>query len=279
MKNRPIGVFDSGLGGLTAVKELMKIMPNEDIVYFGDTGRVPYGNRSRETIIKYAVDDINFLISQNVKMIIAACGTVSSVAFDVGVDLSVPFTGVVEPTSQAAVEATKNGRIGIIGTTATIGTGAYKNKIQQLNSDIEVFEQDCPLFVPLVENGFINGDPITFAVAERYLAGLKNKNIDTLILGCTHYPIISNIISQVIGTNVTIINSGKETALFAYEKLRALNLLTELPKRGKCSFYVSDSIESFSKTAELFLGVGASQYVKKIDIEQYCIKTAKTLST
>ena len=272
MKNNPIGVFDSGLGGLTAVKELLKILPNEDIIYFGDTGRVPYGNRSRETIIKYAIDDINFLRSKNVKMIVAACGTVSSVAFDVGVDLSIPFTGVLEPTAKAAVMATRNGRIGIIGTTATINTGAYKNEIKRLNKNIKVFEKDCPLFVPLVENGFIGDDPITLEVAKRYLGDLKNCDIDTLILGCTHYPIISSTISKVVGKNVTIINSGKETALFSYEKLKSLNLLNQKKNKGNCSFFVSDSIESFTKTAELFLCKDAGKYVKKIDINKYSTK-------
>lgn len=272
MKNNPIGVFDSGLGGLTAVKELLKILPNEDIIYFGDTGRVPYGNRSRETIIKYAVDDINFLRSKNVKMIIAACGTVSSVAFDVGVDLNIPFTGVLEPTAKAAVMATRNGRIGIIGTTATINTGAYKNEIKRLNKNIKVFEKDCPLFVPLVENGFIGDDPITLEVAKRYLNDLKAYDIDTLILGCTHYPIISSTISKVVGQNVTIINSGKETALFSYEKLKSLNLLNQKKNKGNCSFFVSDSIESFTKTAELFLCKDAGKYVKKIDINKYSAK-------
>lgn len=269
MKNKPIGVFDSGLGGLTAVKELLKILPHENIVYFGDTGRVPYGNRSRETIIKYAIDDINFLRSLDVKMIVAACGTVSSVAFDVGVDLNIPFTGVVKPTSKAAVKATKNGKIGIIGTTATINTGAYRNEIKKLDSSIEVFEKDCPLFVPLVENGFIGDDPITFEVAKRYLENFKSNNIDTLILGCTHYPIISSTISKVVGENVTLINSGKETAIHSFEKLKSLNILNDSKIPGNCSFYVSDSIESFSKTAELFLCKDAKSYVKKIDINDY----------
>lgn len=272
MKNSPIGVFDSGLGGLTAVKELLKIIPNENIIYFGDTGRVPYGNRSRETIIKYATDDINFLRSLDVKMIIAACGTVSSVAFDVGLNLNIPFVGVIEPTAKAAVSATKNGRIGIIGTTATIKTGAYKNEIYKLDSKIKVFEKDCPLFVPLVENGFIGNDPVTKAVAERYLEELKNQNIDTLILGCTHYPIISSIISQVIGQNVTLINSGQETALFSYQKLKSLNLLSDNSKKGSCSFFVSDSIESFSKTADIFLDENAGKFVRQIDINNYSSK-------
>lgn len=272
MKNKPIGVFDSGLGGLTAVKELIKILPHEDIIYFGDTGRVPYGNRSRETITKYAQEDVSFLLSFDVKMIIAACGTVSSVVSDLGETLNIPFTGVVNPTAKAAALATKNGKIGIIGTTATIKAAAYQREIKKINNKIKVFSQDCPLFVPLVENGFLDNDPITLEVAKRYLTFFKEKNIDTLILGCTHYPIISSTISKVVGSHVKIIDSGRETALFAFEKLKENNLLNDKLNSGNCSFYVSDTIESFSKTANLFLGKTLNQTVKRIDIDMQIFK-------
>ncbi|MDQ5983521.1 MAG: Glutamate racemase [Eubacteriales bacterium SKADARSKE-1] len=277
MKNKPIGVFDSGLGGLTAVKELLKILPHEDIIYFGDTGRVPYGNRSRETITKYAQEDVSFLLSFDVKMIIAACGTVSSVVSDLGENLNIPFTGVVKPTAKAAAVATKNGKIGIIGTTATIKAAAYQNEIKRINNKIEVFSQDCPLFVPLVENGFLDNDPITLEVAKRYLSLFKEKGIDTLILGCTHYPIISSTISKVVGSHVKIIDSGKETASFAFKKLKANNLLNGKTNPGNCSFYVSDTIESFSKTANLFLGKTLNQTVKKINIDMQTFETDVTL--
>lgn len=267
MKNKPIGVFDSGLGGLTTVKELLNLLPNEDIIYFGDTSRVPYGNKSRETITKYAKEDMAFLMSFDVKMIIAACGTVSSVAFDIGNTLSIPFTGVVKPTAKAAALATKNGRVGIIGTTATINAGAYQNEIKKINNKIKVFSKDCPLFVPLVENGFLDKDPITLEVAKRYLSSFKENEIDTLILGCTHYPIISATISEVVGANVKIIDSGKETALNAFKNLKENNLLNNKISSGNCSFFVSDAVESFSKIANLFLGKNLNQAVKKIDVD------------
>lgn len=265
MKNKAIGIFDSGLGGLTSVKELTKILPNENIVYFGDTLRVPYGNRSNETILKYAIEDVNFLLSQNVKMIIAACGTVSSVATDLDKTVKIPFTGVVIPTSKAAFSATKNKKIGVIGTSATIKTGSYKNELKKFDSKMEVFEKDCPLFVPLVENGLID-DPITTLTVERYLLPLKNKGIDTLILGCTHYPIIRSTIERVIGKGINIVDSGKETANFVAKKLKELNLLNDSDKKGMYSFFVSDSVELFSKTANLFLGENLNGLVKQINI-------------
>ena len=185
MDNRPIGIFDSGLGGLTAVKEILSILPQEDIVYFGDTGRVPYGTRSKETIMKYAKQDMAFLQSKNVKMIIAACGTVSSVAGHIGEALSLPFTGVLKPTALAACLATHKKRIGIIGTTATIKSGSYQKAILEINPDIQVFAQDCPLFVPLVENGFTSPDSdIVLSVIKHYLQPFMDADIDTLILGC-----------------------------------------------------------------------------------------------
>ena len=182
MDNRPIGIFDSGLGGLTAVKEILSILPQEDIVYFGDTGRVPYGTRSKETIMKYAKQDMAFLQSKNVKMIIAACGTVSSVAGHIGEALSLPFTGVLKPTALAACLATHKKRIGIIGTTATIKSGSYQKAILEINPDIQVFAQDCPLFVPLVENGFTSPDSdIVLSVIKHYLQPFMDADIDTLI--------------------------------------------------------------------------------------------------
>ena len=265
MKNKAIGVFDSGLGGLTAVKKLKKILPNENIVYFGDTLRVPYGNRSPETIRKYAIDDVDFLLSQDVKMIIAACGTVSSVVNNLNKNINVPFAEVVTPTANAAFTVTKNKKIGVIGTSATINTGSYKNALKNLDPQIEVFEKDCPLFVPLVENGFID-DQVTTLVAEKYLLPLKNNGIDTLILGCTHYPIIRSTIEKVIGKDVEIIDSGMETAKFAAKKLQNLDLLNTSDQKGKCSFFVSDSVESFSKTAKIFLGESLDGLVKKVNI-------------
>lgn len=274
MDNRPIGVFDSGLGGLTAFKALSKLLPNEDIVYFGDTGRVPYGTRSRETIVKYARQDMAFLQSKDVKMILAACGTVSSVAGPKGEllsdTLSVPFVGVLRPTAREAATATRNGKIGVLGTTATVRSGSYQKELAAINPDLQVFGQDCPLFVPLVENGFVQpGDPITRLTVERYLAPMKEAGVDTLILGCTHYPIIAPVISEVMGKDVVLINSGREAARFCVALLAEMELLTDRDTPGECHFYVSDRTEGFSSVAGIFLGQDVQGEVSHIDIDKY----------
>lgn len=278
MNNKPIGVFDSGLGGLTAVKELLKVLPYENIIYFGDTGRVPYGDKSRKTILKYALQDIEFLKSLDVKMILAACGTVSSILEESNVNIEIPFTGVITPTATAAASATRNNKIGIIGTTATIKSGSYKRELLKINPSLQIFEQDCPLFVPLVENGFIEKDnKATLIIAEKYLAGLRNKKIDTLILGCTHYPIISEIISKVIGPEVKLIDSGREAAIFAANALSFSENLTERKNSGSCVFFVSDTVNSFSKNAGLFLQQNVSQNVKMVDIEKYSVPAERLI--
>ena len=268
---KAIGVFDSGLGGLTAVKQLIEILPNENIVYFGDTGRVPYGTRSRDTIIKYSAQDADFLLSHNVKMIIAACGTASSVAKDyLENSLNVLYTGVVSPTAYAAAKITKNGKIGVIGTTATINSHSYKKYLSHFNSEIQVFEQDCPLFVPLVENGFISADdPVVQLVVKRYLAPLKEHNVDTVIMGCTHYPILREAIQNEMGKTVTLVDSGKETAIYAAKLLKENGLLSDNKEEGLCEFYVSDTPVGFSSVADLFLGKDIDSTVTQIDIEQY----------
>lgn len=270
MNSRPIGIFDSGLGGLTAVKEIQRLLPQENIVYFGDTGRVPYGSRSRETIIRYARQDMAFLQSNHVKMIVAACGTVSSVAGGLGKDLGIPFTGVLSPSAAAADAATRNGRIGVIATTATIRSGSYRRELARLRPDIQVFERDCPLFVPLVENGFIeDGNTVTRLVAEQYLTPLRGENIDTLILGCTHYPIIRRIISGVMGENVTLIDSGRETAFACKRILESSGLLNDGNQKGSAQFFVSDRVEGFSSVAGIFLGKNVDCEVSRVNIEQY----------
>lgn len=270
MSNKPIGVFDSGLGGLTAVKELLDVLPNENIIYFGDTGRVPYGTRSNKTIQKYAMQDAAFLLSKDVKMIIAACGTVSSVASDLSEKITVPYTGVLMPTAGAAVNATRNGKIGVIGTTATVKSRSYEKEIKKINNNIEVFQKDCPLFVPLVENGFIsNKDPITELVVQRYLTELKETGIDTLILGCTHYPILKDFISDVMGSGVKLIDSGYETALYAADILKDMHLLNTENSDRYCKYYVSDGEKAFCSVAGVFLGSEIENKVKRIDIEEY----------
>lgn len=255
MNNHAIGVFDSGLGGLTAVRELNKILPNENIIYFGDTARIPYGSRSRKTVLKYASEDIEFLRNHDIKMIIAACGTVSSVIGDISNIDGIPFTGVLIPASRSACSATKNGRIGIIGTPATIRSGSFKRTIENIRPDTKVFSNPCPLFVHLVENGYIDRhNKITKLAAEEYLEPIKKQNVDTLILGCTHYPIIKDIIADYMGDNVKLIDTGAEAAKYAEKCLSEKNLLSDRYKSGKNTFYVSDSTELFGDTARIFLG-------------------------
>lgn len=269
--NEAIGVFDSGLGGLSAVKEFLHLLPNEKIIYFGDTGRVPYGNRSNSTISKYAFQDTRFLLEHNVKLVVAACGTVSSVAGDaLRSELVVPYTGVVNPTAFAAAEKTKNKKIGVIGTAATIGSHSYKNRLKTLNPEFEVFELACPLFVPLVENGFISrNDPIVKLIVQRYLSGIKEQGIDTLILGCTHYPLLSDAIKDFMGSGVTLVDSGYETALYSAKILRENNLLNDNNIQKQPEFFVSDTPDDFKKIAELFLGRDMEHTVTQIDIESY----------
>lgn len=266
-----IGVFDSGLGGLSAVKEFLHILPNENIIYFGDTGRVPYGNRSRETITRYAEQDTRFLLENNVKMVVAACGTVSSVAGKILEEkLPVPYTGVVNPTAYAAAHKTKSGRIGVIGTSATINSHSYKSRLNFLNKDFQVFEQACPLFAPFVENGLIHkDDQIVRLMIKRYLSDLIENDIDTLILGCTHYPLLADAISSVIGNDITLIDSGYETALYAQKVLTEKNLLNDSNQKGVPSFFVSDTPDDFKNIAGLFLGRDMEHSVTQINIAHY----------
>ena len=254
MKNRPIGVFDSGLGGLTTVREIRRIMPGEDIIYFGDTGRVPYGSRSRETIIRYTKDDIDFLLKYDIKLIIAACGTASSVALPHLKDkYSVNIMGVLESAARKAVEVTKNGRIGVIGTSGTIKSGKYAEIINQLSPEMQVFSNACPMFVPLVENGYSESTAAQL-IAKDYLTPLKNENVDTLILGCTHYPLLEKVISGIMGDEVTLLSPGALAAADARDYLMRENLLSERTDGGKSEFFVSDSVESFTSLGGTFLG-------------------------
>ena len=266
-----IGVFDSGLGGLSAVKEFMNVLPNEKIVYFGDTGRVPYGPRSREIINKYAFQDANFLLTHNVKMVVAACGTVSSVAGSaLQQKLGVPYTGVVNPTCYTAVRVTKNGKIGVIGTAATVNSHSYKLRMEKLSPGVKVFEQACPLFVSLVENGIIHrDDQITRLVVRRYMAELKDNGVDTVILGCTHFPLLREAISDYMGEGVALVDSGFETANYAAKVLREQGLLTDDATAKTPEFFVSDTPDGFESVAGLFLGRDMEHTVTQIDIEQY----------
>lgn len=267
MDNRAIGVFDSGLGGLTAVKELRKILPNETILYFGDTGRVPYGTRSAEIISKYTKQDMNFLLKKDVKIIVAACGTVSSNAIEVLNKLPVPYVSVIESSAKTAIQKTKTGKIGVIATSATINSKAFARKLKKINPDVDVYSIACPLLVSLVENGFIDeDDKITNLALQRYLRPFASCNIDTLILGCTHFPILKNAIAKIMGPKVTLINSGEEIAKYCEEILRKNNLLSDR-KKGKDEFFVSDSVQEFNDIAEICLGEKITEKITKIDIE------------
>ena len=265
---RPIGVFDSGLGGLTVVKELCRFLPMEDIVYFGDTGRVPYGTRSRETIRKYAVEDEQFLLKQDVKLIIAACGTVSSVASDLAEDLPVPYFEVVSHAAKAATEATKNGKIGVIGTNATIKSGKHAEFIKNLMPNATVTACSGPLFVPLVEEGWHSPDDIVvLETVKRYLKPIIDAGSDTLILGCTHYPVLSDAIKKVIGEGVTLIDAGTATSESVKKYLKENNMLNEKSDNGKISFYVSDKPETFTRIASDLLGKSIDENsVEQVDL-------------
>ena len=264
MDNRPIGVFDSGLGGLSAVRHLCQLLPNENIVYFGDTGRVPYGTRSRDTIRRYATEDCDLLLNNNVKFIIAACGTVSSVAPDILDSLPVPAIGVVLPTAQAAANATKNRKVGIIGTAATVRSASFETALHDIDPTIEVTATPCPLFVPLVENGWIQpDDDVAVPMVKRYLTDVKNAGVDTLILGCTHFPLLAPIIQQELGDDVTLIDSGRETAILCASLLKERNELADHTV-GTAKYYVSDQPEGFSQVAEIFLGKSVEHAVEMV---------------
>lgn len=265
MDRRAIGVFDSGLGGLTAVRELRRCLPGEDIVYFGDTGRVPYGSRGRETIRKYAQQDSRFLLGKDVKLIIAACGTVSSVAGGVLAGLPVPAIGVVEPAAKAAIAATGNRRVGVIGTAATVRSGAFQARLEA--AGCAVFTQACPLLVSLVEAGWTDPeDPAVSLTLSRYLTPLTEQGIDTLILGCTHFPLLAPAIRRAVGEEVTLIDTGREAALACRSLLQEEALLSDKTVGGTVRFFVSDRPEGFSAAADMFLGE-ACQDIRQVDID------------
>ncbi len=268
MNNDAIGVFDSGTGGLTAVKELNKLLPSENIIYFGDTARVPYGTRSKETIIQYTNQAINFLKNHKVKMIIIACGTASSVLSACEPITEIPFTGVVLPAVQAACGSTRMGRIGVIATPATIKSGCYGKAIRTIRPDTFVVGNPCPLFVPLVENGFFGkNNEVARLVAKQYLAPIIAEKVDTLILGCTHYPLLQDIIADIMGENVTLISAGEEAAKYASAILTEKELLSDSGEKGTNEFYVSDSVEMFADNAKIYLGNPIDGEVHKVDID------------
>ncbi len=252
--DRPIGVFDSGIGGLTVLKEIMEKLPQENTIYLGDTARVPYGIRSPETVIKYSFENTKFLFSRGIKILVIACNTASSISLDaIKNSISMPVIGVIEPGAKAAVKATRNKRVGIIGTDATITSNAYTNVIKTLDERIEVFGLPCPLFVPLVEEGWTNGNIATL-IARKYLNIMKKKDIDTLVLGCTHYPLLKTVISKVMGRGIRLIDSAVEISHEIKTTLETMSIIRQQVERPVREFYVTDLPEKFLKIGERFLG-------------------------
>lgn len=268
MDNRPIGVFDSGVGGLTVVKEIMKQLPSESIVYFGDTARVPYGTKSAATVTKYSMQDIRFLLTHDIKAIVIACNTASALSLDaVKNEFDIPIIGVVRPGAISAVAGTVNKKVGIIGTQATISSKAYEKCIKSMDNEIETFNMACSLFVPLVEEGWFDNE-IAYKIAQEYLGTLKDKDIDTLILGCTHYPLLMKIIGKIIGEKVKLINPAFETAKQLKEMLSEKGMLRDQSREPEYNYYLSDVGTKFSKIANYCLGKRTDN-IEKVDIERF----------
>lgn len=257
----PIGVFDSGIGGLTVLKEILRSLPSEGTIYLGDTARVPYGTRSPETVTRYSFESTRFLIAKGVKLLVVACNTVSATSLEaIKGSVTIPVVGVIEPGARAAVGATANGRIGVIGTNATIRSNAYTRAIHGIDHRIEVFGLACPLFVPLVEEDWTGGR-IVEMIAETYLKALKTSGIDTLVLGCTHYPLLKDVLSKVMGDRVTLIDSAVETAKEIGSILGRLDLLSDDAEAAH-SYFVTDAPEKFIDIGERFLGNRLENIIK-----------------
>lgn len=270
-RQAPIGVFDSGVGGLTVAREIMRQIPNERIVYFGDTARVPYGSKSKDTITKYSRQIIRFLLTEEVKAIVVACNTASAFAVEtMKKEFDIPIIGVVKPGAKVAVETTRNGKIGLIGTEGTIQSGIYAELIRSCKPNVQVIGKACPLFVPLVEEGMWH-DTITDQVAERYLECLKSQDIDTLIMGCTHYPLIRSTIQRIMGEHVNLVNPAYETAIElkrVLEREQLANICEVDSPSSMYRFYVSDAADKFKRVANSILPFDITM-TKQINIEQY----------
>ena len=270
-RDAPIGVFDSGVGGLTVAREIMRNLPSEKIVYFGDTARVPYGSKSKDTVIRYSRQIIHFLEEQQVKAIVIACNTASAFALDAVKDeLDIPVLGVIEAGAKVAAKETRNKRVGVIGTLGTVGSGIHEAYLKQLDPEITVIGKACPLFVPLVEEGWLH-DPVTTEIVSRYLQELKDKEIDTLILGCTHYPLIRSTIREVMGEGVRLVNPAYETARELKGLLQHYHILNDEelhPGENKYQFYVSDGAEKFKHFANSIIKYGILS-AKTIKIDEY----------
>ena len=254
MAERPVGVFDSGVGGLTVVSQLFRILPQEDIIYFGDTAHLPYGSKSKEAVTRYSLEIANFLRTQKVKIIVVACNTASSFALSsLKEKVEIPVIGVIEPGAQAAIDTTRNFKIGIIGTEGTIKSRAFEVTLKKIDKNVKVFSRACPLFVPLVEEGWLD-EPETPQIAKKYLSPLKDEGIDTLILGCTHYPLLKELLSRIMGQEISLIDTAEATAKAAERKLREKNLLRKGSRKAVYKFFVSDDPEKFLQLGRRFLG-------------------------
>lgn len=265
-RDNPIGVFDSGIGGLTVARELFQLLPNESIVYFGDTARVPYGPKSRQTVQRYSREATAFLLSRDVKMVVVACNTATAHAFDVlQEELPVPVIGVVEPGARTAARASKTGRIGVIGTAGTIASGAYDLAVRRLVKDARVYAQPCPLFVPLIEEGWTDREA-TRLIVEEYVKPLRAVDIDVLILGCTHYPLLSEVLQSALGPSVKLVDSAHETALEVRSELAKRDLLRTADTPPEHEFFASDSPMRFREVGRRFLG-GRILDVERVDVE------------
>lgn len=270
MDNRPIGIFDSGLGGLTVFKEIASQLPGESLIYFGDSGRAPYGTKSSDTVIKYTLQNIRFLLSHDIKMIVIACNTMSAHSYEiVKRSHNLPIIEVIGAGAKAAVEETKNKKLGVIGTTATVNSCAYQKAINKLDDSIEIYQRACPLFVPLVEEGqewWENN--ITYQVAEEYLNPIKETGVDTLVLGCTHYPLLKNTIAKVMGDEVKLVSSAQEVARVVKKAIIDNNIQRDPGCKPTHKYYTSDSVEKFEPLCSIILGVTINS-AEKVDIEKY----------
>ncbi len=269
-RNAPVGVFDSGVGGLTVAREIIRQMPGERIVYFGDTARLPYGSKSQDTVLRYSRQIIRFLITKEVKAIVIACNTASAYALEtVEKELDIPIIGVIRAGARTAVRATRNGKIGVIGTEGTISSGIYTDVMKAMRPDIEVTGKACPLFVPLVEEGLLH-DSVTDEIASRYLSVLKGRFIDTLVLGCTHYPLIRSTLKRLMGDQVTLVNPAYETAIELKELLEERGMAgdEDFGSGEKYQFYVSDLAEKFTAFATSILPEQVKE-TRRIAVEEY----------
>lgn len=263
--NRPIGVFDSGLGGLCALRALKALMPNEDLVYFGDTGRTPYGTRSEEKIKQYAMADVRLLLKHNVKAILAACGTVSAIALnDLERTCPVPIFGIIDSAVEKALQLT-SGRIGVMGTGATVKSGVFEKRIKAISSDHQVYSVACPLLVPIVENDLINTD-ITPNAIRHYMSYLDESKVDTVILGCTHFPLLKDEINELY-PNIKLVDSGAEASAALCRFLQKSNMTNDKGKSGAIKYFVSDVPNNFDTCAKVFMGA-CCENIEKVDIDQ-----------